>query len=135
MRKIYEVFRTVLTTVVAGIVIAVLGEFAIEIAREYGFYTRPTERVGDFLNLIRNLPWFWPSIAGLGGFVSGMWIDTFVLRHVRSRQSTPAEAPKSDLEILFDETSDRFVRFSTEKMRQQRLVGIHNRGNYSPLST
>ena len=128
MPRYYAVFRIFISAIVAAALLPVIGEFFIELAKEKGLYQHPSERLERTVNwllAIADLPGFKISVAVLASFAAGMWLDTIVRRKQASLENV---GPKSDLEFVFDETSERFVRFSMEKNRLQRFVGIHNRG-------
>jgi hypothetical protein len=89
MLRFYRIFRDILSWLLGGIILAIIGEFAIDSAREYGFFEHPTERVEAVTSLlaaIRERPWFWPALCGIGGLVSGMWLAAMV-----RRRAAPAE--------------------------------------------
>jgi hypothetical protein len=91
MFRVYKVFRDILTWLLGGILIALIGEFAIELAREHGFFEHPTATVGAILGLltvVREQPWFLPVLCFVGGLVIGMWLDSFV-----RRRAIPRTAP------------------------------------------
>jgi hypothetical protein len=78
MPRIYKIFRDLLTWLFGGVLIALIGEFAIELAREHGFFEQPTAKVEaalSLLSMVQTYSWFWPSLSALGGLVMGMWLD------------------------------------------------------------
>ena len=76
----YKTIRNILSWLIGGILIALIGEFAIDLAREQGFYEHPTDHVVAIMGVlatIKNQFWFWPIVALLAGLVIGMWLDLF----------------------------------------------------------
>jgi hypothetical protein len=83
MLQAYRVFRKFISWLLGGLVLALAGEFAIDIAREHGFYDNPTERVAKIASLVETIKseiWFWPAIFSLGGLVVGVWLDAMIRR-------------------------------------------------------
>jgi hypothetical protein len=80
MVRLYLLARNTLSWLVLAVLAAVIGEFAIGLAREHGLYGSPTKRVEAVLSFLQNQLWFWPIVAALAGLVVGMWIDSFVRR-------------------------------------------------------
>jgi hypothetical protein len=78
MVSLYRVTRNIVSWVVLAVIAAIVGEFAIDLAREHGVFDSPTQRVEAVMNFLKSQPWFWPCVTGLAGCVAGMWIDSFV---------------------------------------------------------
>lgn len=97
MSRLFRLFRIGLTWAVLATLAALLGEFAIELAREHGAFEHPTQRVEATLRLldtVQGYPWFWPTLFGAGGLVAGMWLDSLVRR--RSTESRATVIPADD---------------------------------------
>jgi hypothetical protein len=88
MLKVYRLFRDAVSWIFLAIVAALVGEFAIDLAKEHGYFEHPTETLEAVMSLlvqVRALSFFWPALTGVGGLVLGMWLDSLALRHVRRR--------------------------------------------------
>jgi hypothetical protein len=93
MPRIYQPLRTVLTWFVGVVLAALIGEFAIDLAREHGLFDHPTAQVEVAMSLLvtaREQFWFWPALTGLAGLVIGMWLNLFV-RQKESGSAATAE--------------------------------------------
>jgi hypothetical protein len=126
MSRAYKLFRTVFSWTVLAVFAALIGEFAIEVAREHGVYEHPTARlkaVMDLLASVRGSPWLLGSLAFAVGMVVGMWLDTLALRHMR----VPRHPGQGPLSIAFDPHDARFVRRDSNAVRF--YVGVHNNGD------
>jgi hypothetical protein len=102
-------FRFAATVLFAIVVVPILGEFAVELVREHGFYEHPTatlEAVMRLLTAIREHPWFLPTFCFVGGLVIGMWLDAIAGRARKSKTTIDdAAASKTgppQIEILFE---------------------------------
>lgn len=90
MLKLYGIFRDALSWIFLAIIAALVGEFAIDLAKEHGYFEHPTEQVEAVLSLlatIRDQWWFWPAVGTLAGLVVGMWVDSLVRRHASRPQT------------------------------------------------
>jgi hypothetical protein len=120
MLRIYRIFRDVLTWLLGGIILAIVGEFAIDLAREHGLFDRPTERVEAVISLLRTIRsqfWFSPAAAWLAGLVFGMWMDAAVLRSIKRRfrdDWEPASENVNPLETYFSKKVLRVVDLPAE---------------------
>ncbi len=82
--RVYNIVRGILSWLVGGILIALLGEFAIELAREHGAFEHPTDRVVAVMGVlaaIKDLFWFWPTVVLMAGLVIGMWLGALFRGH------------------------------------------------------
>lgn len=89
MRAALRKFLTwTLVGIVGTIILAVVAEWFIEVARDKGFFTDAggtwDSVVGTVLTAVLN-PWFLAGLTGLGGLVAGLWIDAFLRRIERRR--------------------------------------------------
>jgi hypothetical protein len=90
MLKVYKLFRDIISWLFLVIVTALVGEFAIDLAKEHGYFEHPTktfEAVMSLLVQIKALEFFWPTLTGVGGLVLGMWLDSLALRHLRKEKA------------------------------------------------
>ncbi len=78
MAQLYRLARKALSWAFLAVFAALIGDFAIDVAREHGLFDSPTQRVEAIMNFLQRQPWFWPSVSGLAGLVIGMWIDSVV---------------------------------------------------------
>ena len=89
MRAVLRRFLTwILAGIVGTIVLAVVAEWFIEVARDKGLFTDAggmwDSVVGTVLTAVLH-PWFLAALTGLGGLVAGLWIDAFLRRIERRR--------------------------------------------------
>ena len=88
MHRFYGLARTALTIVATLVIVPVVGEFFIGLAKEYHLYEMPGRLPGTAMNWLQEIlesPWLWSLGLFLAGLTIGMWLDTFV----RRRASTP----------------------------------------------
>lgn len=74
-----SIFATLLLAIIAG----VLGEFFIEVARERGWYDKPSATLGTMVMVLSSLvssTWFLVGTGFWGGLTAGMWLDTIMRR-------------------------------------------------------
>ena len=74
-------WRGIIGFVCVWIAIPVVGEFAIEIARDLGFYKHPAERLGFAMSIllaIADYPGFKLTVAAIVGLFAGIWLDSLV---------------------------------------------------------
>jgi hypothetical protein len=94
MQRAYNIVRKyVLPVLAAAFVLPIVGEFSVEVAREHGFFERPTERmeaIFSFLFAIREHPLIWPALMFVTGLLIGTWLDSFVFRRIRGQGVPPA---------------------------------------------
>ena len=96
MAWFYRIGRSVLTVLVALILIPVGGEFFIDLARRYGIYEHPSETakaIMDKMILVADLPLLKSIALLLLGLVVGLWADTIIRRKIRERffEAAPPE--------------------------------------------
>jgi hypothetical protein len=131
MLRIYRIVKDyILPAILAIVILSIVGEFAIDLAREHGLFENPSDRVGavlKFITSVRDLAFFWPILLFLVGLTLGMWIDSLVLRHFRGRRSAQQT---SALEILYHPENKKFVRREYRKASFEQVtfysIGIHN---------
>ena len=75
--------RLVITGAFALMLVPVVGDFFVEIARENGLYNRPTARVQAVVDWAQSIfgeqGFFW-LLFGLGGLAAGLWLDLALKR-------------------------------------------------------
>lgn len=107
----YGIVRTAITILasatVSAVIIPVVGEFFIGLAKEHHIYDLPYKWPGaamSWLNTISELPWLRGAALLLAGLTIGMWFDTFVRRRAarRSGEFIPKGAMISLNEIEFN---------------------------------
>jgi hypothetical protein len=82
------------TTVLVVAVYPVISEFLVELAREWGWYDRPRQRVAEVsacLVALAASPWFHWIGGGVVGFAAGAWLDVLLRRRqgpIKPRFST-----------------------------------------------
>ena len=78
--------------VIGTIVVAVVGEFFIELARERGWYDSPSQRVDAFLSAFSvfvTQVWLLCLASGLAGLTIGLWTDKFLRKHDSTERIVP----------------------------------------------
>jgi hypothetical protein len=83
MLRFYDIARRSVTIVTAVVIVPVVGEFFIGLAKEHHLYEMPIRLPGaamGWFQEILELPWLWSLGLFLGGLTIGMWFDTFVRR-------------------------------------------------------
>lgn len=73
----------ILASIVLPIIVAVCGEFFIELGKEWGWYERPSERLGAAVTALSSFitqPWFLVIAALSGGLTAGLWADVWLRR-------------------------------------------------------
>jgi hypothetical protein len=90
-----SVLRWLALYVAAGLILAigfgVISEFFIELAREKGWYTNPSDKLDTAMNAFSSFvtqPWFLIVTAALGGLATGVWLDVLLRRADRRRTAT-----------------------------------------------
>src|ERR1700736_4847155 len=82
-KEFYGIARRTVTIITAVVIVPVVGEFFIGLAKEHHFYEMPIRLPGaaiGWFQEILELPWLWSLGLFLGGLTIGMWFDTFVRR-------------------------------------------------------
>lgn len=110
MRFFRKHWRAIISAVAAAIFFPVVGEWFIALAREYGFYSAPSEQlraVIDGLLWIVGLPGFHSASLFVAGTAAGIWIDTFVRKQERKLAASAAVVkrryePKDAIEAFID---------------------------------
>jgi hypothetical protein len=126
MFRLYRVFRDILTWLFGGVLIALVGEFAISLAREHGFFEHPTERVEaimGFLSAVQDQFWFRPAITSLAGLVIGMWLDSFVRRRIASA-AIAIQPPVNSGARQIDEYVDDPEAEATDKQAYKEILAF-----------
>ena len=112
-RRLRNILTWLLGSVIVVIVVAVIGEFFIEVARDKGLYTDAGARWDRLMNEVVPIvtsPWVLYPLTALAGLVGGMWIDT-LMRRQEARDGDPRgnalalagiENPSAWLEQLAD---------------------------------
>lgn len=92
MRKLFRRLLTgFLILVVLAIIVAVVGEFFIEVARGKGWYTDAADKWDRVVSAVLSFvtaPAFIAGLALLTGLVGGLWLDQFLLRWDKRRAPT-----------------------------------------------
>jgi hypothetical protein len=113
-RKIIRMAATSVAAIAfSGLVYPVVSEFFIELAREHGWYDKPSDKVAamtEWLSFVRET-WFIASSTGVIGFALGVWVDA-ILRRSESIQPKTGENT--------DKTKNGRLEFSSE--RQSELI-------------
>ncbi len=81
MQFIIRHWRGIIGFACIWIAIPVVGEFAIEIARDFGFYKHPTERMGKAMGIllaIADYPGFKLVVIAAVGLFAGIWLDALM---------------------------------------------------------
>ena len=89
MQRFYRLARTVVTIITTLVIIPVVGEFFIGLAKENHLYEMPNRWPGAALSWVQEIlesPWLWRLGLFLAGLTIGMWLDTFVRRRATSTQ-------------------------------------------------
>ena len=76
------------------VMVAIIGEFFIEWAKQGGWYANPSERVGAVIALANTListPWFQWLVFSIGGFAIGVWVDYFTRRRENKQEWREAD--------------------------------------------
>lgn len=101
-RTMRSFIKWFLMAVCVGLVLAisfgVVGEFFIELAREKGFYTNPSQKLDDGVRAVSDFvtqSWLLYSTVGVVCLTLGMWMDVLLRRRERA---APAPAPPLQLE-------------------------------------
>jgi hypothetical protein len=104
-RSSYGIARIIVTvvasTILSVVIVPVVGEFFIEIAKEHHVYELPYKWPGEVMSSLRaisDLLWLREVAIFLAGITIGMWVDTFARRRV--------ERPKDELAPLVKEWLD-----------------------------
>jgi hypothetical protein len=118
----YGIVRTAITILasatVSAVIIPVVGEFFISIAKEHHIYELPYKWPGavmNWLSAISGLPWLREVAIFLAGLTIGMWFDTFARRR--------AARPKGEFAPLVTNWLDPIVaieRYADPELRAQR---------------
>lgn len=81
----HKLFRFTLLSLIGGVLFTIVGGLALEwfiaIAREWGFFHRPTERAEEAVSLVWSFvtqTWVLGFLAFLAGLTGGAWIDYFL---------------------------------------------------------
>jgi hypothetical protein len=109
-RYVRNILTWILGSVIVVIVVAVLGEFFVEVARDKGLYTNAGARWDRLVSATASIatsPWVLYPLIALAGLVGGMWLDTLLRRQEQLRETgkpAPAtiENPSAWLEQLAD---------------------------------
>jgi hypothetical protein len=100
------------SAVLFGIALAIAAEFFIELARENGWYSNPSAKVGWAMSALSSLvanTWFMVSAGVVFGLTAGLWVDS-VLRRFEKEPSVDRtgqllnqllEQLMNDLQILY----------------------------------
>ena len=99
MAGIRKIIRAALAILFGGFFVAILagvvGEFFIELAREKGLYTNPSNKLdaamSAFSSFVQN-QWFLMVATAVGFLTIGMWLDS-LLRRQEARQLDSTEKP------------------------------------------
>lgn len=80
-------FRWIAAALFAVVIVPIVGDFFVELARQLGAYDNPEARVSAFVAFLIGIteqPWYSYSVVGVLGLVAGAWID-WVLRLFESK--------------------------------------------------
>jgi hypothetical protein len=86
MHRFYRLLRPGVTIVATCVIVPVVGEFFIELAKDYHLYEMPAKLPGTAAGWVQGIlksPWSWGSGLLLAGLTIGLWLDTFVKRAAR----------------------------------------------------
>lgn len=78
MAGIRRFARLALAVLTAVILVPVIGEFFVDLARERGFYEHPSESVEAIMNMVASIganPTYRLIVIGIGSFAIGFWVD------------------------------------------------------------
>lgn len=109
-----RLLRRLVTAIASGLAIVVLypvtSEFFIELAREWGWYEKPSHRLDVAMSAFSSFvseTWFFATTTFFVGLAVGMWVDTFLRRREGSQadQHSRNDFDKTTQQLLVKELS------------------------------
>lgn len=126
--KIRKILSWLLGAVAGAIIIAVAGEWFIEVAKDKGWYRNAGENWDSAMSVVLSYlaqPGFYVPFTGFVGLVGGLWLDA-ALKVFEPRNRKPKEIDWNFLEVEIDRLKTLLVH------------DIHNvpeaEGDHSPIS-